>query len=77
VAVLWLQILLHLARELFEDTTKLEVVMTKVMQESMELIPCQNCSVLLLDKHHSKKQVSPFSPGLCGLLGLSVCVFSL
>ena len=43
------QILLQLARDLFEDTTNLELVMTKVMQESMELIPCQHCSVLLLD----------------------------
>ena len=44
------QILLHLAKGLFEDTTKLEVVINKVMQQSMELIPCESCTVLLLDQ---------------------------
>ena len=43
------QVLLHLARGLFEDTTKLEVVINKMMQQSMELIPCVCCAVLLLD----------------------------
>ena len=42
--------MLDLARGLFEDTTSLEVVINKVMQQSIELIPCQSCSVLLLDK---------------------------
>ncbi len=44
------QTMLHLSRGLFEDTTQLEVVMDKVMQKSMELTPCEFCSVLLLDK---------------------------
>ena len=44
-----LQIMLHVSRCLFEDTTKLEVIIDKVMQKSMELIPCQQSTVLLLD----------------------------
>lgn len=59
---LWLidllsQVLLHLAKGLFEDTTKLEVVINKMMQQSMELIPCECCAVLLLDTD-GKKDVS-------------------
>lgn len=42
--------MLDLAKGLFEDTTSLEVVINKVMKQSIELIPCQSCSVLLLDK---------------------------
>ncbi len=54
IATFSLQIILHLAKGLFEDTTKLEVMIDKVMQKSMELIPCQQSSVLLLDKDTSK-----------------------
>lgn len=45
-----LQVLLQLARGLFEDTTSTEVMVRKVMLESQELIPCEHCTVLLLDQ---------------------------
>lgn len=47
--LLYLQILLKLTQSLFEDTTCLEVVMTKVMEKSLELIPSESCTVMLLD----------------------------
>ena len=49
-----LQVLLQLARDLFEDTTNLEVMMKKVMMESMELIPSERCSVMLIDQDMSE-----------------------
>jgi hypothetical protein len=52
--LLFLQVLLHLAKGLFEDTTKLEVVINKVLQQSMELIPCECSSVLLLEDTEQK-----------------------
>lgn len=45
---------MQLARDLFEDTTNLEVMMKKVMVESMELIPSERCSVLLIDEDQSE-----------------------
>ena len=45
-----LQVLLQLARGLFEETTSLEAMMQKVMLESLELIPCERCTVLLIDQ---------------------------
>lgn len=51
-----LQVLLQLTQGLFEDTTCLEVVMKKVMTQSLELIPCHRCSVLLVDD--DSKEVS-------------------
>ena len=55
IVSLSLQVLLQLARDLFEDTTNLEVMMKKVMMESMELIPSERCSVMLIDQ--DKKEV--------------------
>ena len=46
--------LLQLARDLFEDTTNLEVMMKKVMMESMELIPSERCSVMLIDQEKNE-----------------------
>jgi len=43
-------VLLQLTQGLFEDTTKLEVVMKKVMHQSLELIPSETCAVLLIDE---------------------------
>ncbi len=51
-----LQVLLQLTQGLFEDTTCLEVVMEKVMQQSLELIPSECCTVLLIDED-SKEEV--------------------
>ena len=47
--------LLNLARDLFEDTTNLELMMKKVMIESMELIPSEKCSVMLIDQDSSSE----------------------
>ena len=49
--------LLNLARDLFEDTTNLEVMMKKVMMESMELIPSEKCSVMLIDQDESEVHI--------------------
>ena len=46
--------LLNLARDLFEDTTNLDLMMKKVMIESMELIPSEKCSVMLIDQDRSE-----------------------
>ena len=44
------QVLLQLTRGLFEDTTSLELMMKKIMLESQELIPCQHCTVMLVNQ---------------------------
>ena len=44
------QVLLQLTRGLFEDTTSLELMMRKIMLESQELIPCQHCTVMLINQ---------------------------
>ena len=46
------QVLLQLARGLFEDTTSLEVVVRKIMVESQELVPCERCTVMLIDQEN-------------------------
>ena len=38
-----------MTRGLFEDTTSMELMMRKIMLESQELIPCEQCTVLLMD----------------------------
>ena len=43
------QILLGLARGLFEDTTCMETLIKKIMVEAKELIPCEVCRVLLVN----------------------------
>lgn len=43
------QVLLQLTQGLFEDTTSMELMMRKIMLESQELIPCEQCTVLLID----------------------------
>ncbi len=50
-----LQVLLQLTQGLFEDTTCLEVVMEKVMQQSLELIPSESCTVLLIDEDNEEE----------------------
>ena len=53
--------LLQLARDLFEDTTNLEVMMKKVMMESMELIPSERCSVMLIDQEKNEVCVHTYA----------------
>ena len=53
------QVLLQLARGLFEDTTSLEVVMRKIMVESQELVPCERCTVMLIDQENKEVMILP------------------
>ncbi|XP_011296967.1 cGMP-specific 3',5'-cyclic phosphodiesterase [Fopius arisanus] len=43
------QILLNLARSIFEDQNNLECLVTKIMTEAKELLKCERCAVYLLD----------------------------
>lgn len=43
------QILLNLARNIFEEQNNLECLVTKIMTEAKELLKCGRCAVYLLD----------------------------
>lgn len=43
------QILLNLARSIFEEQNNLECLVTKIMTEARELLKCERCSVYLVD----------------------------
>lgn len=43
------QILLNLARNIFEEQNNLECLVTKIMNEARSLLKCQRCAVYLLD----------------------------
>ncbi|KAJ6637639.1 cGMP-specific 3',5'-cyclic phosphodiesterase [Pseudolycoriella hygida] len=43
------QILLNLARNIFEEQNNLECLVTKIMTEATELLKCERCAVYLLD----------------------------
>lgn len=43
------QILLNLARNIFEEQNNLECLVTKIMNEAKSLLKCQRCAVYLLD----------------------------
>ncbi|EEB10808.1 cAMP/cGMP cyclic nucleotide phosphodiesterase, putative [Pediculus humanus corporis] len=43
------QILLHLARSIFEEQSNLECLVTKIMREARDLLKCERCAVYLLD----------------------------
>ncbi|XP_077287687.1 cGMP-specific 3',5'-cyclic phosphodiesterase-like [Arctopsyche grandis] len=43
------QILLNLARSIFEEQNNLECLVTKIMREARDLLKCERCSVFLLD----------------------------
>lgn len=43
------QILLNLARNIFEEQNNLECLVTKIMTETRTLLKCQRCAVFLLD----------------------------
>jgi cGMP-specific 3',5'-cyclic phosphodiesterase len=44
------QILLNLARSIFEEQTNLECLVTKIMMEARELLKCERCAVFLMDQ---------------------------
>ncbi|XP_014256079.1 cGMP-specific 3',5'-cyclic phosphodiesterase [Cimex lectularius] len=45
------QILLNLARSIFEEQNNLERLVTKIMTEARDLLKCERCAVFLLDTH--------------------------
>ncbi|XP_014291303.1 cGMP-specific 3',5'-cyclic phosphodiesterase isoform X1 [Halyomorpha halys] len=45
------QILLNLARSIFEEQSNLERLVTKIMTEARDLLKCESCAVFLLDTH--------------------------
>ncbi|ROT63112.1 putative cGMP-specific 3 [Penaeus vannamei] len=60
------QLLLQLARGIFEEQTSLDRLVTKIMTEARELLKCERCSVFLLDpqmKNNTKGGSSLPNPG--------------
>lgn len=43
------QILLNLARSIFEEQNNLECLVTKILTEARHLLKCERCAVFLLD----------------------------
>lgn len=43
------QILLNLARNIFEEQNNLECLVSKIMREAKDLLKCERCAVYLLD----------------------------
>lgn len=43
------QILLNLARSIFEEQNNLECLVTKIMKEARDLLKCERCAVYLVD----------------------------
>lgn len=43
------QVLLQLAKRIFEEQTSLDKVVHNIMSESQELLNCERCSVSLVD----------------------------
>lgn len=43
------QILLNLARSIFEEQNNLECLVTKIMKEARDLLKCERCAVFLVD----------------------------
>lgn len=43
------QILLNLARSIFEEQNNLECLVTKIMKEARDLLKCEKCAVYLVD----------------------------
>ncbi|XP_059177094.1 LOW QUALITY PROTEIN: cGMP-specific 3',5'-cyclic phosphodiesterase-like [Physella acuta] len=50
------QLLLHLARGIFEEQTNLERLVQKIMTDAQELLTCQKCLVYLLEGPYQKDQ---------------------
>ncbi|KAK4296300.1 hypothetical protein Pmani_031195 [Petrolisthes manimaculis] len=50
------QLLLHLARGIFEEQTSLDRLVTKIMTEARELLKCERCSVYLLNQEATQEE---------------------
>lgn len=46
-----IQILLNLARSIFEEQNNLECLVTKIMTEARDLLKCERCAVFLVDSN--------------------------
>lgn len=56
--VRFLQALLEVVNDLFEEQTDLEKIVRKIMQRALTLLQCERCSVLLLEDIHSPVRCS-------------------
>ena len=57
VFIFFFQILLHLARSIFEEQSNLECLVTKIMREARDLLKCERCAVYLLDLEGCSEEV--------------------
>lgn len=60
------QILLNLARSIFEEQNNLECLVTKILTEARELLKCKRCAVFLLDLDCCESVGIPNANGLPG-----------
>lgn len=54
------QILLALARSIFEEQNNLECLVTKIMTEARELLKCERCACFILDTDHCESVSDTF-----------------
>lgn len=55
------QILLNLARSIFEEQNNLECLVTKIMKEARDLLKCERCAVFLVDLECCEEVIFPLS----------------
>ena len=51
------QVLLQTTRELFRDTSSLEVMMGKIMEQAHHLVPCEKVELLLVEEQTTDSEV--------------------
>ena len=56
------QILLNLARSIFEEQNNLECLVTKIMKEARDLLKCERCAVFLVDLECCEAVMKNYSP---------------
>uniref|UniRef100_A0ACB8G1Q1 Dual 3',5'-cyclic-AMP and -GMP phosphodiesterase 11A n=1 Tax=Sphaerodactylus townsendi TaxID=933632 RepID=A0ACB8G1Q1_9SAUR len=61
---LYMQALLEVVNDLFEEQTDLEKIVKKIMHRAQTLLKCERCSVLLLEDIESPEFASLFCSGL-------------
>ena len=61
---IYLQSLLEVVHDLFEEQTSIEKVILKIMQRAQRLLKCDRAAVLLLDENAST-QVQKQRPNYC------------
>lgn len=69
------QILLNLARNIFEEQNNLECLVTKIMTEAKELLKCERCAVYLLDLDCGEAVSEPFFPGENSFINFSTIYY--